>query len=259
MDVRYSLLGLLVGILIGLTGMGGGSLMTPLLILLIHTKATVAVGSDLCYAAITKIVGAIQHHRQGRVDHPLAWRLACGSVPGSLIGVFGISELRRHIDEKSLQLGIGRMLGIMLVVVAIGLLCRSHPQIRKLREKLRLRNDEQRTHWAVFLGLVFGFLVGITSVGSGTLFGVLLFVVFGLSPKKVVSTDVFHAAILSCAAAVGHIAAGNVNYSLVGSLLVGSIPGVLIGSRFAHRLPEHTIRPVLAVVLILSGIKMLVP
>jgi uncharacterized membrane protein YfcA len=251
MDARYSLLGLLVGVLIGLTGMGGGSLMTPLLIVLIHTKATVAVGSDLCYA--------VQHHRQGRVDHPLAWRLACGSVPGSLLGVFSIDQLRHHVDEKSLQMWVGRMLGVMLVVVAVGLLCRSHPQIRQFREKLRLRNEEQRTLWAVILGLIFGFLVGITSVGSGTLFGILLFVVFGLTPKKVVSTDVFHAAILSCAAAVGHLLAGNVNYSLVGSLLVGSIPGVLIGSRFSDRLPEHVVRPTLAVVLILSGVKMLLP
>src|SRR5579862_9564052 len=128
MDVRYSLLGLLVGILIGLTGMGGGSLMTPLLIVLIHTKATVAVGSDLCYAAITKIVGAVQHHRQGHVDHGLALRLACGSVPGSLLGVFCIQQLRYHLDEKSLQMWMGRMLGIMLIVVAAGLLARAHPK-----------------------------------------------------------------------------------------------------------------------------------
>lgn len=259
MDLRYSLLGFLVGLLIGLTGMGGGSLMTPLLILLLHTKATVAVGSDLCYAAVTKIVGAAQHYRQGYVDLSLALKMACGSVPASLLGVWCLVQMRHHVAEKTLQLSVGRMLGFMLVLVAACLVFRSHPWVRPLREKVRILHREQQTHWAVAMGAVLGFLVGITSVGSGTLFAVLLVVLFGLSPRRTVATDVFHAAILSSAAAVGHIISGNVNYNLVGSLLIGSLPGVILGAKFAHRLPERIIRPALAAMLMLSGLKMILP
>ncbi len=256
MNPQYTITGLLIGFLIGLTGMGGGSLMTPFLILLIGIKPTIAVGSDLCYAAITKIIGAIQHHRQGNVDHPLAWRLAWGSVPGSLLGVYCITRLQHHAGAD-VQLWIGRMLGMMLILVAIALFFRSNPKVKAWGRRLRLKNPEKRTHWAVAAGLVLGFLVGITSVGSGTLFGVLLIVVFGLRPKSVVSTDVFQAAILSTAAAAGHIWAGNVDFHLVGSLLIGSIPGVLLGSKFADSLPDRIIRPILATVLILSGFKMI--
>src|SRR5947209_10100533 len=127
MDPRYSITGLLVGFLIGLTGMGGGSLMTPLLILIVGIKPTVAVGSDLAYSAITKIVGSFQHHRQKTVDYGLALRLAIGSVPGSLIGVWLVHHLQHQIGD-GVQKVIVRALGIVLILVSVALFVKSHPK-----------------------------------------------------------------------------------------------------------------------------------
>lgn len=256
MDPRYSITGLLVGFLVGLTGMGGGSLMTPVLILILHTKPSVAVGSDLAYAAITKWFGAFQHHRQGTVNHDVAWRMAYGSVPGSLLGVWLIHRLETRMGEQAQKM-IVQMLGVMLILVAIVLILRSLPRTAEWIKKFRRHRRPQRTRWYVLVGAVLGFLVGITSVGSGSLFGVVLIALFALNAKEMVGTDVFHAAILSTAAAAGHLWVGNVNWSLVGNLLIGSIPGVLLGSRLTAALPNHIIRPILAATLLASGVKML--
>jgi uncharacterized membrane protein YfcA len=254
-NLCYPLTGLLAGVLIGLTGMGGGSLMTPLLILLLGIKPTIAVGSDLAYAAVTKVVGAAMHHQQRTVDHGLVWRLAVGSVPGSLVGVACVHALQRHLGEGAQQI-IARVLGLMLILVAVSLFWRCSPRSGRWSIPVVA---EPRARWvaAVSAGIVLGFLVGVTSVGSGTLFGVLLLVVFGLPARQMVGTDVFHAAVLTLAAASAHVWAHNVDYGLVGSLLLGSLPGVMIGSKLAVRMPERALRPVLAGVLLLSGLKMI--
>ena len=256
MDPRYSLTGLLVGFLVGLTGMGGGSLMTPLLILILGVKPTVAVGSDLAYAAVTKCVGGFQHHRLGTVDYGLAGKLALGSVPGSLLGVWCVHHLQHLLGDRVQHL-IQQLLGIMLILISLVLLVKSNPRAEKLHLKIPLTNSKQQLIWAILSGLLLGFLVGVTSVGSGTLFGVLMLVVFGMGTREMVGTDVVHAALLTSAAAAGHLLAGNVDYPLAGNLLIGSIPGVLLGSRLSAKLPEKALRPVLAVVLLLSGLKMI--
>jgi uncharacterized membrane protein YfcA len=256
LDPRYTLSGLLIGFLVGLTGMGGGSLMTPLLILILGVQPSVAVGSDLAYSALTKFVGGVQHWRQGTVDHKLAYRMAIGSVPSSLLGVWCIHHLQRQLGAGVQHLII-HMLGVMLILVAVALVIRLHPRAANWRLNIDLKNERVHWAWCIGSGILLGFLVGVTSVGSGTLFGVLMLVVFGLGAKDMVGTDVFHAALLTSAAALGHIWAGNVNYSLVGSLLIGSIPGVLLGSRASIRLPERALRPILAGVLLLSGLKMI--
>jgi uncharacterized protein len=255
MTLGYSLTGLLVGFLIGLTGMGGGSLMTPLLILLLGIKPTVAVGSDLAYAAVTKIVGAMSHHQQQTVNYGLAWRMAIGSVPGCLVGVCCVHGLQNHMGDEAQQI-VGHVLGLMLILVGLVLIWRCAPRARQWSPRL-VGEPRDRVVWAVGSGIVLGFLVGVTSVGSGTLFGVLLLAVFGLSAREMVGTDVYHAAILTSAAAAAHVCAHNVDYGLVANLLIGSIPGVLLGSKLAARMPETALRPILAGVLLFSGMKMI--
>lgn len=255
MTPQFALSGLLIGFLIGLTGVGAGSLMTPVLILILGVKPTIAVGSDLAYSAITKIVGGAVHRSQNTVNRRLAWQIALGSVPGSLLGVWSIHRAQRALGESAQGITL-HALGVMLILVAAALLLKSNRRVEAWSQRLRIDRPSVRTAWAVGSGLVIGFLVGVTSVGSGSLFGVLLILVFGLSARETVGTDIYHAAILTSAAAAGHIWIGNVDYRLVGSLLMGSIPGVLLGSRLAGRTPDSVLRPVLAGVLLLSGLKM---
>ncbi len=255
MDPRYSIIGLIVGVLVGLTGMGGGSLMTPALILILGVKPSLAIGSDLTYAAITKLVGSLQHRKQGTVNTNIAWRMAYGSVPGSLLGVWFIHRLQIGAGDLAQQ-SIVRMLGYTLIAAAAAMLLRVFPRTAEWIRKFRIRRRPQRTRWYVLAGFVLGFLVGITSVGSGTLCGVVLIAVFGLSSKEMVGTDLFHAAILSSAAAAAHFVAGNVDSALVANLLIGSVPGVLIGSKLSAILPDRVIRPILAVTVLASGIEM---
>ncbi len=245
-NAQYSLVGLLVGFLVGLTGMGGGSLMTPILILILHTKPSVAVGADLTYSAITKWIGSIQHGRQKSINYWLASRLAIGSVPGSLLGVWYLQHLLKHNPEQTQGL-IVRLLGGMLVLVAASLLLkaqlRTSARVKQWVQTVQVlggtpETDRKRVALAVFFGFILGFLVGLTSVGSGTLFGVLMLVVFGVSMKRLAGTDVFQAALLTTAAALGNVYAHNVDYTLVANLLVGSIPGVLLGSRLSNIVPE---------------------
>src|SRR5579872_184229 len=146
MDPRYSLTGLLVGFLVGLTGMGGGSLMTPILILLLGVTPHVAVGSDLAYSSITKIVGAFQHHRQRTIDYSLSWRLALGSVPGGVFGVWYVHHLQRHMGKGVEQL-IVHLLGVMLILVAIALFVKSIPRTAHWRLQLQIENPTHRLAW----------------------------------------------------------------------------------------------------------------
>lgn len=249
MDPLLVLFGLGVGVLVGATGMGGGSLMTPLLILLFGIKPVVAVGTDLAYAAITKTVGGWRHLRAGTVHTPLSLWLAIGSCPGALLGV-GILEW--------LDLG-----DILLVLVAASLLLTgSLVLLRALiwsGEGERDHIDMSRRHKvaAIVLGFTVGVCLGITSAGSGTLIAIGLILAFRLSPRRVVGTDVAHAAILLWVAAFAHLISGNVDLALAGTILIGSIPGVWIGTSLATRLPERGLRPALGIVLLSSGMALL--
>ena len=255
MDPRASLTGLVVGFLVGMTGMGAGSLMAPLLIVLLHYKAKYAIGSDLAYAAIMKMFGAWQHRGAGHVDTGLCWQLALGSVPASLLGVWWSHSLEQRMGVAAEHILI-RILGATLILVSVLLVVRMLPGVEQRLRRADKPRPKRGLAWSVGVGAVIGFLVGITSVGSGTLFGVALLVIFGLGAREMVGTDIYHAAVLSSAAALGHVVAGNVNYPLVGSLLIGAVPGILIGSRLSFRLPETVLRPTLATVLLLSGLKL---
>jgi uncharacterized membrane protein YfcA len=255
MTWQFTLTGLLIGALVGLTGMGGGSLMTPILILLFGFKPTLAVGTDILHGAIFKTVGAIRHRRLGTVHAQLSGWMFLGSAPASIAGVVLATHLK-HVYGDSAQSVMSYILGGALLFGALGLVAKS-----LLRKKVLGEDDRFDMVWrdrfaAVAIGLVGGFIVGLTSVGSGTFFGLTMLFVFPLRAHKVVGTDILHAAALLYVAGFGHVVAGNVDMHAVGWLLIGSIPGVLIGSHYSVRLPEHVLRLTLANVLALSGLKL---
>jgi uncharacterized membrane protein YfcA len=249
--------GLGVGILVGMTGMGGGSLMTPLLILVFGVAPVTAIGTDLAYGAVTKSVGGWRHWRQGTVDFRVSAWLAAGSVPGALAGVWALGRLQAAFPETFDT--------VVLTMVAVAVLLTG--AIVYGRAVLDRRAAErERTHavlgrWgkaaAVSFGLVIGFVLGVTSAGSGALIGLVLILAFRLTPHRVVGTDVFHAAVLLWVAGLAHVVSGNVDFVLAGTILLGSIPGVLIGTRLSVRLSAAGLRPALGVVLLASGLGLL--
>lgn len=259
-DLKVSIIGLMIGFLVGLTGIGGGVLMTPLLIFVVGMRPILAVGTDLVYAAITKIFGAWQHFRQGTVDLGVACYLALGSVPATLGGVRLLSFIEQSHGE-TIDLFVSKALGITLLLVSSVLILRSFNGYNGRRTNsitANLRLTKKRRMLTILLGVVVGFLVGLTSVGSGTLIVALLVLFYPMSPSKVVGTDIFHAAILISAAALAHTLNGNIQMPVVGSLLVGSIPGVLLGGKVHIKVPQRMLRLLLAILLLFSAIKLLI-
>jgi uncharacterized membrane protein YfcA len=249
--------GLGVGVLVGLTGIGGGSLMTPLLILFAGVQPVVAIGTDLAYGAITKTVGGWRHLRQGTVDLGVSKWLAVGSVPGALLGVWLIDLLHDHYGEGIDHTLLRCIAGALLVVGTITLLRATlMPRIAD-RERESVFMDATARLRASSMGFVLGMLVGGTSVGSGALIGLVLMLVFRLTPHRVVGTDVFHAAILLWVAGVAHWVTGNVDLALMGNILIGSLPGVLIGSHLITRVSPAALRPALGCVLLGSAMGVL--
>jgi uncharacterized membrane protein YfcA len=246
--------GLGIGILVGMTGMGGGALMTPLLILLFGVSPTTAIGTDILYAAITKTVGGWRHLRMKTVNMSLVLWLAAGSVPGALFGVELISILQDRLGEERLDSLVYAMLGGTLLMVGIITLGRAVILARSIQERedfeLKLRHKVA----AVVIGVTTGFVIGVTSAGSGTVVAVLLIAVYRLTPKRVVGTDVVHAAIVLWAAGIAHLGEGNVDLGLVGNILLGSVPGVVIGAALMGKVNQDVVRIGLGLVLMLSGI-----
>jgi uncharacterized membrane protein YfcA len=252
---QFVLAGLLIGTLVGMTGMGGGSLMTPILVILFGVNPTVAIGSDIAHGAIFKSVGAIQHRRMGNVRAQLAGWMLLGSVPLSLVGVWLATRLQHHYGD-SVKSVMGQVLGAALLFGCVGLVAKNFITSKPVDDEAFVLTNRDRAA-AVLIGLFGGFIVGLTSVGSGVFFGLTLLVVFPLRAHKVVGTDIFHAAVLLYVAGLGHFIAGNVDMGIVGWLLLGSIPGVLLGGRLSLSVPERPLRFLLAGVLGLSGLKLL--
>jgi len=236
--------------------MGGGSLMTPILVILFGFKPTFAVGTDILHGAIFKSFGAIRHRRLGTVHARLTLWMFLGSGPLSLAGV-GVASVIKHHYGDTAQSMESYAVGGALVAGGLGFLAKSfikrgvrasdRPFILARRDKIL----------AVIIGAVFGFVVGLTSVGSGTFFGLVMVLVYPLTMSKVVGTDIFHAAALLWVAGIGHLVGGNVDLHATAWLLTGSIPGVLISSRFTVRVPDMALRISLGTILMLSGLKLL--
>jgi uncharacterized membrane protein YfcA len=253
-DPLIVVFGLGVGILVGMTGIGGGSLMTPLLILVAGVKPVVAIGTDLAYGAITKTVGGWRHWRKGTVDFGISWWLAAGSVPGSLVGVWLVERLHNAYGDSFDDILLYAVAGALLVV-SVAILGRAlfMPNlVAKERERVELTRRVKVS--AIAIGLVLGLILGFTSVGSGALIGLALILVFRLTPHRVVGTDVFHAAVLLWVAGFAHFVSGNVDFALMGNILVGSVPGVWIGTNLMTRVPSGGLRPALGCVLIGSAL-----
>ena len=253
--VELAASGLLVGALVGLTGMGGGSLMTPVLVFAFGFSPTVAVGTDLLHGAVFKTVGAIRHRTLGTVQARLSGWMFVGSAPTSLVGV-AVATWLRHRYGAGVDSVTGRVLGGALVAGGLGMIAKGLVRYQDVGDAPFLLTRRDRLV-AVVIGLVGGFAVGLTSVGSGVFFGLTMLLVFPLRSAKVVGTDVFHAAALLWVAGLGHLVAGNVDLSAVAWLLLGSIPGVLVGSQFTLRLPDRALRLALGLVLLASGERLL--
>jgi uncharacterized protein len=254
MDPYIIIFGLAVGVLVGLTGVGGGSLMTPLLILVFGVKPVTAIGTDLAYAAVTKTVGGYKHFRQGTVDLSISSWMALGSVPAAIGGVYALAAIERatgsDFDTTLMAVLAAAILFTGVVTLARALF------LKQLAEREREGFELERRHKiaAVLVGVFVGFMLGVTSAGSGALIALALILAFRLVPRRVVGTDVFHAAILLWAAALAHIVAGNVDFALAATILVGSVPGVWLGSHWSVLIRVGTLRIVLGVVLIGAGL-----
>ena len=249
MTWQFSLAGLLVGVLVGMTGMGGGSLMTPMLILLFGFNPKTAVGTDILHGAVFKSFGAVRHRQLGNVHVPLALWMLVGSAPLSLVGV-QIASSFSDTTQSQMQYVVGGALILGGLGFAAKTFVKGHPGGTALHLATR---DKVL---AVLIGASCGFVVGLTSVGSGTFFGLAMLLLFPLAATSIVGTDMLHAALLLWVAGAGHLLHGNVDLHAMAWLLVGSIPGVLIGSHLSVRVPDRALRTCFAFVLILSGIKL---
>lgn len=251
------LFGFCVGVLVGTTGVGGGSLMTPALILVFGTAPTTAIGTDLAYAAVTKTVGGWRHWRSGTVDMKIALWLGVGSIPGALGGVYVLHLLEDVLGKDQFDHTLLKMVGAALLITGVAVLVRAvFLRIKSERDTIEPMDVRHKVA-SVLTGVSVGFVLGLTSAGSGALIAVALIMAFRLTPRRVVGTDVFHAAILLWVASIAHLVSGNVDLVLAGNILIGSLPGVWIGSGLATRLPEGALRPALAIVLLAAGLALL--
>ena len=249
MTWQFSLAGLAVGILVGMTGMGGGSLMTPILILLFGFDTKTAVGTDILHGAVFKSFGAVRHRMLGTVHARLALWMLLGSAPMSLVGVQIASGFGDGADSV-----MGKIVGAALILGGLGFVAKTFLSGKADDAPFLLATRDKAI--ALTIGALCGFVVGLTSVGSGTFFGLAMLLIYPLTARKIVGTDVFHAAALLWVAGASHLLHGNVDLHAMAWLLVGSIPGVLLGSQMSIKIPDTALRTGFAVVLILSGIKL---
>ena len=251
----YSLAGTLVGVLVGLTGVGGGSLMTPLLVLLFGFHPATAVGTDLLYASATKTVGTLVHGRHGTVDWRVVRRLATGSVPAALVTLAALWLF--NWQGEAMGKVITGALGVALIATAISVFFRK-TIVARLSPLLVGANADRLDQITILLGVVLGVMVSLTSVGAGALGMTALLVLYPKVPvARLVGSDIAHAVPLTLIAGIGHLAMGSVDLWLLASLLLGSIPGIIIGSMLAARIHEHILVPILAITLALVGIRLL--
>ena len=258
MDFAYTIAGFAVGAIVGLTGVGGGSLMTPLLVLMFGIHPSVAVGTDLLYAATTKAGGTLAHGLKGTVDWKITRLLATGSIPAAAITLALIGHFAPGGIEGAAHL-IQVALGVALVLTAVALIFRKRIQAyAAARSGGRLADPVRTARLTVLTGAVLGVLVSISSVGAGALGVTALFFLYPAMPAlRIVGSDIAHAVPLTAVAGIGHWFLGSVDWLLLGSLLVGSLPGIWLGSHVSTKVPDRILRPILATMLVLVGAKLM--
>ncbi|GIO01964.1 UPF0721 transmembrane protein [Brevibacillus halotolerans] len=254
-DISLTLIGVLVGFLVGLTGVGGAALLTPFLIMM-GIQPTIAVGTDLVYNSITKIFGTLQHWRQKTVDWTIVFYLGIGSVPSAILAVHSLHWIQTSFGSADEV--VKKVLGFALILIPIVMLIktiRSHKEVKL--NKWQLKTMQEKSMLVITSGAILGFIVGFTSVGSGSLFALVLLYLFQMRGASTVGTDIAHAFFLVTAAGFTHILYGNINYATVFQLLTGSIPGVFIGSLLALKVPTIHLRYMICVIILISGLKMI--
>jgi uncharacterized protein len=256
-DPRLALIGLVVGFVVGLSGVGGSSLMTPLMILVLGVKPLFAVGTDLAYSVPTKLLGAYVHRGQGTVDRRTVLYLSLGGIPGAVLGLVALSALRTHLGLSRLNELLKHGVGLLLLLVAAAILLT--PLLRRRHgQPPALSWTPALTVRVVALGAVVGVLVSLTSIGSGSITVPALYLLLPrLGLRRLVGSDVAFAALLIPVAALGHLQMGSVNVALAANLVLGSLPGVFIGSKLCARLPDSWLRPALAGVLFFAGSRLM--
>jgi uncharacterized membrane protein YfcA len=259
MDWMHTIAGSFVGLLVGMTGVGGGALMTPILVLVFGVAPALAVGTDLWFAALTKMAGGLVHTRHGAVDWQVFRRLCLGSLPTSLVT---LAWLHTSGVDQVRQGQIMTALGCVLLLTAVAIIFRKrmHAWGAYMRNEMPDQFKRAQPALTVFSGALLGFLVTLTSIGAGALGVVMLVFLYPrrMTPVRLVGTDIVHAIPLAIVAGSGHLWMGNVNVELLGQLLLGSIPGVIIGSMLSSKVPERLLRTTIAIVLCMVGLKIMV-
>jgi uncharacterized membrane protein YfcA len=252
----YVLSGFAVGFLVGMTGVGGGSLMTPLLILLFHVHPATAVGTDLLYASITKTGGSLVHAFNRTIDWRVVLRLATGSLPAALLTLLALHFLR--LDPAAYSALVTKVLGVALLATALALIFRRR-LLATYARRVGVLNAEQTRRYTILTGVVLGVLVTISSVGAGALGVTALILLYPELPVvRIAGSDIAHAVPLTLVAGMGHLFNGGIDVTVLESLLVGSLPGIFLASMFAPRLPDLALRLILAATLLVSGLRLLV-
>jgi uncharacterized membrane protein YfcA len=241
--------------LVGMTGVGGGSLMTPLLVLLFGFHPATAVGTDLLYASVTKSVGTVVHHKGQTVDWKIVGGLATGSIPAAIVTLVVMYQLGVNAATSPLLLNL--LLGAALLVTSFAVFFR--PWIlRWAGDHIHAMSDGHVTRWTVLLGALLGVLVSVTSVGAGALGTTALLILYPRLPvSRIAGSDIAHAVPLTLIAGIGHWLMGSVDFGLMGALLVGSIPGIIVGSVLATRSSDAVLRPILALTLLVVSVRLL--
>ncbi|TBL72500.1 sulfite exporter TauE/SafE family protein [Paenibacillus thalictri] len=247
-------MGLFVGFMVGLTGVGGASLLTPILVLA-GINPSIAVGTDLLYNSVTKFFGTIQHWRQKTIDFKLTKYLAMGSLPGVVVSIALLHTFNSYYHNQETL--IKHALGYVLILVAIATIVKVFFDHKLSGNRWQAKPLEQKKGLTIAIGAVLGFIVGLTSIGSGSLFAIALMYLFQMSASKLVGTDIAHAFLLATVAGLLHAGLGNVDYMLALNLLLGSIPGVLLGSMLSSKAPTKLLRSVIASLILISGFKLI--
>lgn len=254
MSIGIAAMGLLVGLLVGLTGVGAASLLTPFLVL-IGIHPSLAVGTDLVYNSITKLFGVAQHWRQKTINFKFVKYLSIGSIPGAIIAIVALHIFGSvyHNEEQIIK----NALGYVLVLAAIGTLIRVLFDKKLRPNRWQTKPLEEKKVLTVSIGFIFGFIVGLTSIGSGSLFALAMLYLYKINGPELVGTDIAHAFFLATVAGALNVGFGHVNYALAGNLLIGSIPGILIGSTLSVKVPSKPLRIVMSLLILISGVKLI--
>lgn len=259
MDFSLTIIGFAVGFVVGMTGVGGGSLMTPILVLGFNIQPAIAVGTDLLYAAITKSGGVFVHHRHGNIQWKILRLLFMGSIPASMCSILVIKKL----DSAGINYDNLIMTTLSIALILTGIFLLSRNQLRRISKEensvyIKALHRKYRKPITIFSGALIGVLVTISSVGAGVIGAAFLFFLY---PKykaiKVVATDIAHAVPITALAGMGHAHIGTVDFILLGNLIIGSLPGIYLGSKFGTFLPDKIMRPVLAIMLLAIGIRLI--